>query len=314
MEKIKGIELAESFYNDYGRAMISECFGELENKIAVALVGSGSECLGYDDEISCDHDHYAGFCMLVPDDIDSKTEFALERAYAKLPKEYRGFKRERLDPVGGNRHGVIKIGDFFESKTGKRNGQLTEREWLLVPEQALLEATGGKVFRDDLGELTRIRKSLEYLPENVRLKKLAGNLLLMAQSGQYNYQRSISRGHTASAQLATFEFVRATLNVIFLLNKRYIPYYKWTFVALDELKILSSLHTPLEYLISSENSPSEATKKSQIMEEVSSEIIAELKRQELSGAEASELEAHAYFVNNKITSADLRNLHILAGV
>ncbi len=314
MEKIKGIDLCESFYNDFGKAMIREQFPDLENKIAFALVGSGSECLGYDDDTSCDHDFYAGFCMLVPDDIDSKTEFALERAYAKLPKEYRGFKREKLDPVGGNRHGVIKIGDFLEAKTGKRNGILTEQDWFFVPEQALLEVTGGKVFCDESGVFSEIRKKLEYFPEDIRLKKLAGNLLLMAQSGQYNYQRSVKRGHSASAQLAVFEFVRATLNVIFLLNKRYIPYYKWAFVALDELKILSNLHAPLEYLISSANSPSESDKKTEIIDKICADIIEELKNQGLTGADHSDLDPHAYSVNNKIKTPTVRNMHILAGV
>ena len=48
----------------------------------------------------------------------------LERAYAKLPKEFMGFKRSSLDPVGGNRHGVIRMSEFFVEKTGLRKTEL----------------------------------------------------------------------------------------------------------------------------------------------------------------------------------------------
>jgi hypothetical protein len=312
---MKGIELSEAFYNEYGRAML-ENFPHLADKIAVGVCGSGSECFGYDDEISRDHDFEPGFCIFLPDEkiIDSKTEFQLERAYTKLPKEFKGYKRSVLKPVGGARHGVVRISDFLMDKTGTKNAELSLREWLTIPEQALAEATNGKIFFDGLGDLTKIRERLSYLPEGVRRKKLAGNLLIMAQSGQYNYSRCVLRGETASAQLAVFELVKSALNVIFLLNKRYIPYYKWVFVALDELEILSNLHAPLEYLISSANSPSESDKKTEIIDKICADIIEELKNQGLTGAEHSDLDPHAYSVNNKIKSPTVRNMHILAGV
>ena len=80
---MKGLELSERFYLEYGAPMIHEKFPELEGLIAVGLAGSGSECFGYDDEISRDHDFEAGFCMFLPDEsiIDRKAEFELERAY-----------------------------------------------------------------------------------------------------------------------------------------------------------------------------------------------------------------------------------------
>ena len=228
---MKGIELSEAFYNEYGLPMLREQFPELLDKIALGICGSGSECFGYDDEISQDHDFEPGFCIFIPDEsqIDSKTEFRLERAYSKLPKEFMGYKRSVLKPVGGARHGVIRISDFLSDKTGTPSAELSLREWLTLPEQALSEVTNGKIFYDGPGTLTRVRESLAYLPEEVRLKKLAGNLLIMAQSGQYNYSRCISRNEGASAQLAIFELVKSALSVIFLLNRRYIPYYKWTF-------------------------------------------------------------------------------------
>lgn len=311
---MKGLELCEKFYNEFGAPMIHEKFPQIEDKLAIGLVGSGSECFGYDDEISKDHDFEPGFCIFITDDIDSKTEFALERAYTSLPSEFEGFKRTPLNPVGGNRHGVIKISDFFKSKTGKEDASFLPREWFFVPEQSLAEATNGKVFRDDLGAFTSIREKIKYFPKDMQLKKLSGNLLIMAQSGQYNYERCLRRGETGSAQLAVFEFVKSAINVIFLLNKRYIPYYKWTFRALGELEALSHLKDSLEYLISSPNDESSAKKKQQIIEQICLEIVNELNSQGLISTLDSSLENQAYVVNNRIKDAEIRNLHILYAI
>ena len=60
---MKGIELARAFYEEYGKPMIERDFAEYSDRIAVGLVGRGSECYGFDDEISTDHDFEAGFCL-----------------------------------------------------------------------------------------------------------------------------------------------------------------------------------------------------------------------------------------------------------
>ncbi|MBR5262918.1 MAG: DUF4037 domain-containing protein [Clostridia bacterium] len=313
---MKGLELAEKFYCEYGEKMIKESFADIEKYLAVGLAGSGSECFGYDDGISRDHDFEPGFCIFIPDEdiIDSRTEFALERAYAKLPKEFMGFKRSPLNPVGGNRHGVIRISKFFEAKTGDKNADIPTDVWFHIAEQFPAEATNGKIFFDNYGKMTALREKIAYLPEEVRLKKLAGNLLLMSQSGQYNYSRCIARGETAAAQLAVGEFVNTALKVIFLLNKKYIPYYKWTFRALRELEILNGLYENLEYLISSGNSEQEAQKKQNIIEEISACVVEELRIQGLTKAPSNELEKHAYAVNDKIKDNNIRNLHVLYAV
>ncbi len=309
---MKGLELSEKFYYEYGEKMIKENFADVEKYLAVGLAGSGSECFGFDDEISQDHDFEPGFCIFIPDEIDSKTEFQLERAYAKLPKEFMGYTRSPLNPVGGNRHGVIKISRFFEEKTGSKTADIPTVGWFCIAEQFPAEATNGKIFCDNLGMVTQLREKIAYLPDDVRLKKLAGNILLMAQSGQYNYPRCIKRGETAAAQLAVGEFVNTALKVIFLLNKKYIPYYKWTFRALKDLGKLSDLYGDLEYLISSDNT--EAEKKQEIIEKISACVIDELKAQELTKISSQNLEPHAYSVNDKIKDGEIRNLNILYAV
>jgi len=313
---MKGLELAEKFYNEYGKKVIDENFSHIKEYLAIGLIGSGSECFGFDDEISHDHDFEPGFCIFLPDEslVSSKDEFELEKAYSKLPKEFEGFKRNELNPVGGNRHGVIRISDFFESKTGSKNGHIHSKDWFFISEQFLLESTNGKIFCDNFGLVTEIREKLRYLPEDVRLKKLAGNLLLMAQSGQYNYKRCVLRDETAAAQLAVIEFVNATLKVIFLLNKKYIPYYKWVFRSLKDLPKFSELYYELEYLISSSNTEKEAKLKEEIIEKISGSIITELKNQELIDTFSVNLERQAYSVNEKIENPEIRNLNIMYAV
>ncbi len=313
---MKGIELCERFYYEYGEPMLDVNFGDIKHLLAVGIMGSGSECFGYDDELSQDHDFEPGFCVFLPDEslVDRKTEFALERAYSKLPKEFMGYKRSPLSPVGGNRHGVMRAASFFKSKTGTADGHIELRDWFFLPEQSLAEATNGKIFFDGLGEIGKVRQRLSYMPEDVRLKKLAGNLLTMGQAGQYNYCRCVSRGECAAAQLALAEFVKGTLNVAFLLNKRYIPYYKWSFRALGELPKLSELYAPLEYLLSSGNTDSEVNTKKHTVEDICESVISVLCAEGLTEKSGSAIEAYAYAVNNKINDAEIRNLHILYAV
>lgn len=313
---MKGIDLAKAYYLEYGAPMLKKDFPEIEPFIAVGLVGSGSECLGYDDELSTDHDFEPAFCMLIPDEsvIDSKAEFALERAYAKLPREFMGYERCTLSPVGEKRHGVIRISDFFIQRVGSPNGKLSVDAWFSIPDYALAEATGGEIFKDELGLFSSIREGLLNMPSDVRLKKLAGNLLLMAQAGQYNYSRCMKRKETGAAQLAAFEFVKSAMQVIFLLNKKYMPYYKWSFRALSELEHFGELSYSLEYIISSENTEQNSGLKCDIIEDIASLIIDELKEQGLSDAICGDLEKHAYSVNDRISDNDIRNRNILFAV
>jgi len=313
---MRGLDVSREYYKTYGASMIHRDFPELEGIIACGIAGDGSECFGYDDRISRDHDHEPGFCMFIPDGdiIDSRTEFRLERAYASLPKEFMGLKRQNIAPVGGKRHGVIRIGDFFEPRTGLRGPFENDMQWLLVPDFYLATAVNGEIFRDDLGMFTEMRNQLANMPDSVRKKKLAGVLMIMAQSGQYNYRRCLQHGETGAAQLAVAEFVRHTMQAVFLLNRKYRPFYKWAFRAMRELPLLGTLSEPLEYLLTTENADDIAKAKAEIIEDISILIIDEAKKQKLSSATGYELETHAYSVNDAITDPQIRNLHVMYAV
>lgn len=313
---MKGLELARQYYETYGTEMLREQFADVLPYLAIGLVGSGSECCGFDDEASQDHDFEPGFCIFLPEEtvIDRRTEFLLERSYAKLPKEFMGYARTPLSPVGGNRHGVLRMEEFFLAKTGTPNGNLSPEQWFYVPEQNLLEATNGAVFADPYGKFTTIRETLRYFPEDIRRKKLAGHLLLMGQAGQYNYLRCIARGDTAAAQLAVFEFVQSALHSIYLLNHTYMPYYKWCFKGLNTLSRLGDLAKDLEHLISSGNADQTAKKKTELIEEICQKTADELRAQNLTTLQNNEMEQLAYALNDTIADHNIRNLHILHGV
>lgn len=312
---MKGLELSKAFFEEYGKAMLEKEFPELLPLVAAGLFGSGSECLGYDDELSQDHDFEPGFCLFLPAEskVDRKTAFQLERAYAKLPKEFHGFQRPVMQPVGGARHGVLRTAEVFREKTGTPDGNLSPAAWLHLPQASLLEATNGEVFYDGLGEVSEIRNRLSYYPEDIRRKKLAGHLLLMAQSGQYNYTRCIRHGEGAAAQMAVFEYVKNAMAVLFLLNRTYQPFYKWSFRALRALPELSLLAELFEYLIVTDNEKEQAEEKYDVIESIAADVIDVLLQQELTRANCGDLEKHAYSVNDGVSDSELRNLHILEG-
>lgn len=311
---MKGLEISRAYFEQYGLPMLREQFPGLLPSLAAGLVGSGSECFGYDDEISRDHDFEPGFCLLLPgeDVIGRREAFLLERACAKLPREFMGLKRGLMQPVGGPRRGVLRAAEFFAEKTGSPDGRMSLTQWLSVPEYALAEAVNGEIFFDGPGEVTAVRARLSRYPEDVRRKKLAGSLLLMAQSGQYNYLRCVNHGERAAAQLAACEFVRSGMHAVFLLNGRYMPYYKWSFRAMRALPRLSLLAELMEYLLTTDNSDEMAREKQDVMEGMAADVIEELQRQKLTQAFCGDLEKHAYSVQDGIGDAEIRNLHILA--
>lgn len=313
---MKGIEISKAYFEEYGRPMLEKDFSDILPYLCVGMVGSGSDCYGFDDEISRDHDFEPGFCIFIPNEdvVDRRKEFLLERAYAKLPKEFMGLKRSLVSPVGGRRNGVIRISDFYLNKIGSADGKLSVLDWLTISESYLFEATNGEIFFDNYGEFSEIRNRIMNMPEDIRLKKLAGNMLLMAQSGQYNYGRCLSHGETGAAQLAVIEFVNAAMKTVFLLNKKYMPYYKWSFRAMRDLKLFSTFSDSFEYLLTSENDSATAQTKTDVIEDIASMIIGYLIDNEMTKAICGDLEKHAYSVNDSISDPNIRNMNIFTAV
>ncbi len=311
---MQGLEIAREYYTRFGKPMLESAFaGELD-RIAVGLVGEGSECLGFDDEISTDHDFEPGFCLFLTRADGEAFGFRLERAYAKLPKEFMGLRRSPLSPVGGNRHGVITVEDFYTRYLGTPSAPVSDRQWLYTPSYGLLAASNGEVFTDPLGAFSQVRQVLQKgYPEDVRRKKLAAHTVLMAQAGQYNYPRLIKRGENGAAQLALTEFVRHAISVIYLLNNRYEPFYKWVYRGMRTFPILGEVEPALAGATELDNTPANVAYKRDIIEDVGAMVIRELHRQGLTDGQGEDLERHAYVVQEGIQSQELRNLHIMEG-
>jgi len=302
---MKGMELCERYWRTFGEGMMKEQFPDLLPRIAVGLAGSGSECLGYDDELSRDHDFEVGFCLFLPRDIDSRRAFALERAYAALPSSFEGIARPRLTPAGGSRRGVIWQEDFLRDRTGRQDGHVEGVEWLHLPEQALLEASGGRIFRDDSGAFSAVRRHLAFLPEDVRRKKLAGCFLLMGQAGLYNLPRCLARGEEGAARLALHEFVMQAAHAVFLLHSAYMPYYKWRLRALGELGQMGAEFAAelRDFLLSPVGGV-----RIEKAETLCAKLIHELKNRKLSLAEDDFLASHGLCLQEKISDPFLSSL------
>ncbi len=312
---MKGLEIVKKFYNEFGAPMLEEKFGDVISRIAIGLVGEGSECFGYDDEISHDHDFDFNFCAFITKNDYEQFGFKLERALSKLPKEFMGLKRNILLPVGGNRRGVIVIEDFYAERLGENFSPSNLYSWFYVPSYAFLSVVNGEVFRDDLGHFSAIRNELKKgYPEDVRRKKVSAHLINMAQSGQYNYNRCINHGETGAGQLAIYEFVKHTISLMYLLSNEYEPFYKWAYKGLRNLSILSEIEIPLITLTETGNSKNEFKQKTEIIEDICSLISGELLAQGLIKCDSNDLEKHAYSVQATIKDNQIRNMNIFDGI
>lgn len=299
------IDESKKLYELKGKQLIRDMFSAYENRIAVGLCGHGSECFGFDDEISQDHDYENGFCLFLTDEDDLLFGRELSVQYSKLIS---GTTSEK-SAMSEKKLGVIRISDFYRRYTGSSGAPESMMQWLSIPSYALAEATNGEIWRDDLGIFSSIRQELLYgMPEDIRKKKIAKAAIIMAQSGQYNYSRCIKHGQLGSAQLAADEFVRNACELIFLLNKSHAPYYKWVFKKMESLEKLSSLKDALEFILLEQS-----LEKAEIIEDICITIIKEMKAQHLTHGNWDYLEPHAYDVIEGIDNQQLKAMHIMEG-
>jgi len=308
---MKGLERAKAFYEEYGRDMISRDFAPYEGRIAVGLAGHGSECFGYDDESSHDHDWEEGFCLWIDDETDREIGFELSRAYRALPRSHALSRSSH----GRSPTGVRRISDFYMHTIGSPAAPDSWQQWLYLPSHALAEATNGQVWRDDAGIFTAVRETLLHgMPEDVRKKKIAAAAVTMAQAGQYNYARCLGHGEEGAAMLALSEFVRAAGSMVYLLNRAHAPYYKWMLRGMRELPLLSNLAPALEFLLCGENDAPGRQLKAEVTEDICLCVSKELNRQRLSCGSWDYLEPHAHDIMSHIENPQIRALHVMEGL
>lgn len=311
---MQGLELAERYFAQVGAPMITARFPALERRIAAGLVGHGSECLGFDDARSRDHDWGPGFCVWLTERDHQAHVQALRAALEGLPRSFAGFDGRAQSTWGTDRVGVFEIGSFYQGLIGLDHPPQTLDEWRSIPEEPLAMATNGRVFTDPLGDFTRFREALlAFYPEDVRRKKIAARCMAMAQSGQYNYMRSVLRGELVAARMAESCFIWESVSMVFLLNRAYKPYYKWMHRALDDLPHVGpTLHQLLHELVSTHDGIAGATPKTkcELIEAACQAVIAELRRQGLSDANSDSLLDHGPEVQDGIEDPELRQVNV----
>lgn len=290
---MQGLALSERYFHGCAFPQLARCCPDLLDRMAAGLVGEGSECFGYDDLLSRDHDWGPAFCLWLPDQELEEQRPRLREVLAGLPPVFEGLPVRIGDMVAGPRVGALAVGAFYRRFTGLERPPATLEEWLAIPEHALAACTNGQVFHDPLGAFSRFRAvMLDYYPEPVRLRKLEARCELAAQSGQYNLPRSLARRDGVAALLAEAEFVRQAALAAHLLGRRYGPFYKWMHRSLLDLAAPGpELHELLGRIAEERNAPS--GERVARVEEACGLLAGELRRQGLTATKDGFLLAHA---------------------
>lgn len=237
---VNGMRLSMQYY-ELCRPLLMQDIPDLMAEAAIGLVGEGSECFGMDDQYSRDHDFGPAFCIWLPRGILAACSSRLEAALLELPREYCGFPSRMASAMGMGRVGPMAVEDFYAFFTGLDHPPSDWREWLQIPEYQLAAATNGEVFEDNNGIFSQWRQILlDFYPRDVWLKKIAARVMAMAQAGQYNLPRVLKRGDVAAAFLAAARFSEAALGFVYLLNRKYMPFYKWAPKMAASLPILGA--------------------------------------------------------------------------
>jgi len=233
------LDSSRRFYDKQVAPMISARFPEYENRIAVGVVGEGSDCFGYDDLVSRDHDFGTGVCLWLTEEDYNKIGGLLSIAYNELVDSNPGSLS--LSPRLRARRGVMSSSMFYSNILNvlcdASNGGLREEDWYELDHTCLATAVNGEVFRDELGEFTRFRQMLlDYYPDRIWKIRMINELHKFASSVQVNYARCMTRGDIVAAEMCRSQGIESAMELVFLLKRQYPPYYKWTFRALTELE------------------------------------------------------------------------------
>ena len=250
---VTGMSLCEAYYERYGKPMLRQRFADYTDRIAVGLVGMGSDCYGYDDAISRDHDWGPGFCLWVTEETYGEIGAQLEEAYAELPEEFEGF-RCQTSRQGAGRRGVHKIRDFYAGLLGEENcpegtdWKVEDIAWEHIADTALSTAVNGRVFEDKEGVFTAIRTLLmTAYPARLRYLKLAEEAARFSQCGQYNYGRLLQRRDVAAARIMASDAVKAACRLLCWVEGVYPPHDKWLLRSVRDM----GRHAEIEGLLES---------------------------------------------------------------
>jgi len=228
-EFVPGLELARTFYRD----VLAGIVGEIPH--TAALLGEGSDVLGFDTARSTDHAWGPRAQIFVAADA---LENVRARIDARLPGTFRGWPvRYFRWQTGRVEHHVevTTLHDWLRNHFGLNpRPSMTTDAWLATPQQLLLEATGGRVFRDDSGELTNIREMLSWYPENAWLWMMAAQWGRLGDEESF-IGRTAEIGDELGSRLVVTRIAQDAVRLCFLQERQYAPYGKWLGAAFTRL-------------------------------------------------------------------------------
>ena len=242
---MRGLELSRGLYVEAVRPILERRFPGLEH--AAALLGSGSEVLGFDDETSTDH-HWGPRLQLFVRDLAPANQI-YDALANELPVEFAGYPTNFGPPQeDGSRHlvrveggpvahrvDVETVGGFMLEQLGfDPLARLETADWLVTPSQRLLSVTAGGVFSDSVGELTAAREALAWYPHDVWLLAMAGQWRRISQL-EHLMGRTGARGDELGSRVISSRLIEDVMRLGFLQERRYAPYPKWFGIAYAQL-------------------------------------------------------------------------------
>ena len=252
---VPGVELNRLFYEEVVGPLMAAQFPDLV--YSAALIGYGSDVLGYDTTLSTDHEWGPRLLLFLEGSDEAafyRVAGALNQTFQQhLPATFRGYSTtfwtrmatygaRDMYPVTPNDtprldHHIQMwtVDEFLRWELGVNSvDHLRVEDWLRFPEQMLLEVTAGAVYHDGLGQLVPIREQLSYYPHDIWLYRLAAQWRRIAQEESF-VGRSGHVGDDLGSRVVAARLVRDLMRLCFLLERRYAPYSKWLGTAFARL-------------------------------------------------------------------------------
>ena len=239
-EFVPGLKLSELFYEETVRPVLQKHFPQLP--YSAALIGHGSEVLGFDTERSTDHHWGPRVQIFLNADDNARYSSPVREVLSReLPVRFRGYSTNWGPPDGkgvqllqavesgpvNHRVETLTIRAFVENLLCfDPYGGIDVLNWLTFLQQELLCLTAGKVFYDGLGELENIRSKFSYYPHDVWLFLIASQWMKISQEETFP-GRCAEVGDDIGSRIIAARLVRELMRLCFMLEKNYIPYSKW---------------------------------------------------------------------------------------
>jgi hypothetical protein len=259
---ISGLELSRQFYQETVRPILDAEFPDLA--YSAALIGTGSEVLGFDTEMSADHDWGPRVMLFLKDNDHARCRDTVHEALRRrLPRQFRDYRTDWQWPEppaeaaeGRVEHSVqiLTLRAYFLDYLAFDLGGDRERsdppslrgvpggepaDWLTFPEQKLRAITTGAVYHDEIG-LQAVRERFAYYPHDVWLYLLAAGWTRIAQE-EHLMGRAGFVGDEIGSALMGSRLVRDVMLLCFLMERQYAPYPKWFGTAFLQLACAGEL-------------------------------------------------------------------------